>query len=277
VKCYEVTKCSKAQREDCYVWNSFRENPADMENVKCWVLKGVYQEESGEQLTKCKQCAYYITTNRDTGIASDSDADIAIVTCEGTVNTERTKALEKVWENLKQHNRFKIILDLSRVNNIYSCGLGAIIKIHKDAVASSKGMLVVVATDGYVTNLFAVTKLSRILKIVKNHRDAHGIFETMKAREETKGAAVQKTAAQPQPGAAPKPAARPKERPACYEYFKNHNPKNATTCDECFKKIKPTGQPCWVVDGMIEGISFQYVSEDCEDCVYFKEFGPSGD
>jgi hypothetical protein len=28
---------------------------------------------------------------------------------------------------------------------------------------------------------------------------------------------------------------------------------------------------------MIEGISFQYVSEDCEDCVYFKEFGPVGD
>jgi anti-sigma B factor antagonist len=275
VKCYEVTKCSKEQRESCYAWNSFRENPADMENVKCWVLKGVYQEESGEQLKKCKQCAYYITMNRDTGVASDSDADIAVVTCEGTINTERTKALEKVWENLKQHNRFKIILDLSRVNNIYSCGLGAIIKIHKDAVAS-KGMLVVVATDGYVTNLFAVTKLSRILKMVKNHRDAHDIFETVKAREEAQRAVAQKSAAQAKPVAAPKPA-RPKERPVCYEYFKNHNPKNATACDECFKKIKPTGQPCWIVDGMIEGISFQYVSEDCEDCVYFQEFGPVGD
>jgi anti-sigma B factor antagonist len=265
-----MTKCSKEQREACYVWNSFRENPSDMENVKCWVIKGVYQEESGEQLGRCRQCAYYITMNRDTGVMSDSDADIAVVTCEGTINTERTKALEKVWENLKQHNRFKIILDLSRVNNIYSCGLGAVIKIHKDAVAV-KGLLVVVATDGYVTNLFQVTKLSRILKLVKNHRDAHDIFETMKAKEE-----VQRTTAPSQAGAAPKPA-KPKERPACYDYFKNHNPNNATTCDECFKKIKPSGQPCWIVDGMIEGVSFQYVSEDCEDCVYFKEFGPSGE
>lgn len=262
MKCFEVTKCPKETREACYVWNSFRDNPQDMENVKCWVLKGVYQEESGEQLKRCKQCAYYIMMNRDSGIVSDADTDIAVITCEGTLNHERTKALEKVWENLKQHNKFKIILDLSSINNIYSCGLGAIIKIHKDAVAA-KGMLVVVCTEGYVTNLFAVTKLSRILKIVRNHRDAHDIFDTFKKKETD----AQKVAAE-----AAKPA-KPKERPACWTYFKNHNPKNATTCDECFKKIKPSGQPCWIVDGMIEGISFQYVNEDCESCTYFLEFG----
>jgi hypothetical protein len=27
------------------------------------------------------------------------------------------------------------------------------------------------------------------------------------------------------------------------------------------------------VDGMIEGISFQYVNEDCEACTYFTEYG----
>ena len=62
------------------------------------------------------------------------------------------------------------------------------------------------------------------------------------------------------------------KRPECWVFWKNHNPKNATTCDECFKKIKPTGKPCWIVDGMIEGISFQYVDEDCESCHYFEEF-----
>jgi anti-anti-sigma factor len=261
VKCYEVTKCTKEEREACYVWNSFRDNPQDMDNVKCWVLKGAYQEESGQQLKKCRQCAYFITMNHETGISSDSDADVAVVTCEGTINAERTKALEKVWDNLKQHNRVKIILDITRVNNIYSCGLGAIIKIHKEAVAA-KGMLVVIVTEGYVTNLFAVTKLGRILRVVKSHRDAHDIFESMK-KKEVEAKAVETV----------KPPPKPKERPACYVYFKNHNPKNATTCDECFKKIKPTGQPCWIVDGMIEGISFQYVDEECESCPYFMEYG----
>ncbi len=257
-----MKKCSKEEREACYVWNSFRDTPRDMDNVKCWVLKGAYQEESGEQLNRCKQCAYFITMNRETGIMSDTDADVAVVTCEGAVNAERTKALEKVWENLRQHNRVKIILDISRVNNIYSCGLGAIIKIHKEA-AAAKGLLVVVATDGYVTNLFSVTKLSRLLRIVKDHRDAHDIFDSIKKRD---AEALRKA-----PAGTAKPP-KPKERPACWVYWKNHHPKNATTCDECFKKIKPTGQPCWVVDGMIEGISFQYVNEDCESCKYFEEF-----
>ncbi len=263
MKCYEVRNCTKEEREACYVWNSFRDNPQDMDNVKCWVLKGAYQEESGEQLKRCKQCAYYITLNRDSGIASDTDTDVAVVTCEGTVNADRTKALEKVWENLRQHNRVKIILDITRVNNIYSCGLGAIIKIHKEALAA-KGMLVVVAADGYVTNLFAVTKLSRLLRIVKNHRDAHDMFDALKKRDiETQHKVAAVAAAKP---------VKPKERPACWVYWKNHNSKNATTCDECFKKIKPTGQPCWIVDGMIEGVSFQYVDEECESCQYFEEF-----
>ncbi|HMD69248.1 MAG TPA: STAS domain-containing protein [Chitinivibrionales bacterium] len=284
MKCYEVRKCSKEEREACYVWNSFRDNPQDIENVKCWVLKGAYQEESGQQLKKCKQCSYFAAMNREAGIASESDADIAVITCEGAINTERTKALEKVWETLRQQNRVKILLDMSRVSNIYSCGLGAIIKIHKEASAA-KGQLVVVVNDEYIINLFTVTKLSRLLRIVKNNRDARDVFDALKKREleaqkkaaeaadrtaktaaETKAAADAKAAAE-----AAKPS-KPKERPACWVYWKGQNPNNATKCDECFTKIKPTGQPCWIVDGMIEGISFQYVDQDCEACRYFQEF-----
>ena len=187
MKCYEVRKCSKEEREACYVWNSFRDNPQDIENVKCWVLKGAYQEESGEQLKKCKQCAYFIALNRDAGVASEGDTEVAVITCEGAINTERTRALEKVWETLRQQNRVKIILDLSRVNNIYSCGLGAIIKIHKETLAA-KGQLVVVVTDGYLTNLFAVTKLSRLLRIVKNNREARDVFDAVK-KARARGAA----------------------------------------------------------------------------------------
>jgi anti-sigma B factor antagonist len=262
MKCYEITNCSLEMRNSCYVWNSFKENPSEMENVKCWILKGAYQEESGKQLEKCKKCKYYLLMNRETGISSNSESDIAVVNCEGTLNQEKTKALEKVWENLKSHNKSKIILDISRVNNIYSCGLGAIIKIHKEALAA-KGLLVIIALEGYVKNLFVVTKLYRILKIVSNYRDAQDIFDALKKKE---------LEAQQKPVEIAKPT-KPKERPFCYVYFKNHNPKNATTCDNCFKKIKPSSQPCWIVEGMIEGISFQYVDEECESCSYYIEFG----
>jgi anti-anti-sigma factor len=274
VKCYEVTKCSKEMRDACFVWNSFRDNPQDMDNAKCWVLKGAYQEETGQQLKKCKQCAYYLAMNRDKGIMSDSDAEIAVITCNETINVERTKALEKIWETLKQHKRFKVILDISQVKNIYSCGLGAVVKIQKE-IAAAKGLLVVVAGEGYITDLFTTSRISRILKIVNTQREARDIFESVRKKElesRQKAEESARIAAETAVRAAAE-AAKPKERPACYVYFKNHNPKNATTCDECSKKVKPTGQPCWIVDGMIEGISFQYVDEDCEACPYFAEYG----
>ena len=229
-----------------------------MENIKCWILKGENREEQG----KCRQCAYYGAMNRDSGIVSDADADLAIITGEGAINNDRNKALEKAWQTLKAHAKAYVLLDLSRVNTIYSSGLGTIITIHKETQAMG-GLLIVLCPEGYVKNLFQVTKLSRILKITDNLRDAHTAINAHK----------QKTVQTAEASEPPKRREPPKERPACHVYWKNKNPRNATTCDECFKKIKPSQQPCWVVDGLIEGISFQYVNEDCETCPYFDEFG----
>jgi anti-sigma B factor antagonist len=275
VKCYEVTKCSAKERETCYVWNSFRENPQDMENIKCWILKGVYQEENKDLYAKCKQCKYYLMMNRDSGIVSDFDADLAIIACEGTINNDRGKALEKAWQTLKSHGKNNVLLDLSRVNNIYSSGLGAIITIHKNTQAE-KGLLIIVCPDGYVKNLFQVTKLSRLLKIVGDQREARDAYDAFKLQEAKKPA--QQSAETLNPRLTPRPVPRPapKQRPQCFVYWKDKNPKNATGCDECFKKIKPSNQPCWIVEGMIEGVSFQYVNEDCENCPYFAEFGEAG-
>ncbi|MGB7568841.1 MAG: STAS domain-containing protein [Chitinivibrionales bacterium] len=268
MKCYEITKCSQKERDGCYVWNSFRENPQDMENIKCWILKGVYQEENKQLYKKCQQCKYYLMMNRDSGIVSDYDADLAIITCEGTINNDRAQALGKTWDAIKQHGKSNVLLDLSRVNNIYSSGLGAIITIHKET-QTAKGIVIVICPEGYVKNLFQVTKLSRLLKIVKDQREARDAYDVFKQEETKKKAPA--AAAQVKPEIAKlKP---PKERPQCYVYWKDKNPRNATGCEECTKKIKPSSQPCWIVEGMIEGISFQYVNEDCEDCPYYAEFG----
>ena len=75
MKCYEITKCSDKEREQCFVWNSFREDPEDFENLKCWILKGMYHEEDKGQREKCKKCKYYITINHETGLATEYSAD----------------------------------------------------------------------------------------------------------------------------------------------------------------------------------------------------------
>lgn len=270
MKCHEITKCSQKQRDACFVWNSFRDTPKEMEDIKCWMIKGACSEGKSEQNEKCRQCAYFQAMNRNSGIVSDSDADLAVITGEGTINNDRNKALEKTWETLKEHAKNHILLDLSKVSNIYSSGLGTIITIHKEAKAMG-GLLVVLCPDGYVKSLFQVTKLARILTITGNQRDAHTIINTHNQR------LVQKTLPPTPEKEPPKMPPAPKERPSCWVYWSNKNPRNATTCDECFKKIKQSRQACWIVDGMIEGISFRYVNEECETCPYFEEFGVKSD
>jgi len=269
MKCYEVTQCSQRDKEKCYVWNSFRETPDDFEKVKCWVLKGAYQQENKAQLKKCQKCKYFIMMNRETGVASDFDADLAVITCEGVLNNDRTKALEKVWDDLKKAGKYKVLLRMKAVSNIYSCGLGIIIKIHKES-SLNNGMLVVEGVHGYVETVFTSARLDRILNRAKDIREAKEFFETLKTPEPTvEGEPVSEDKIEPNE------ADTPKERPPCYVYWQNNNPHNANNCDDCFKKIKPSEDPCWIVEGVIEGVSFQYVNEDCEQCPYFKEFGSS--
>jgi anti-anti-sigma factor len=263
MKCYEVKPCTAGDRESCYVWNTFKDNPADLDGVKCWVMKGASSDDNPKQKAACQKCKYYIMMNRESGIVGNYSSDVAIINCEGLLNSERTRALEQVWETLKQKNKFKVLLRLDKLNNIYSCGLGLFIKIHREA-AAQKGLLVLAGAQGYVTAVLDSSKLTKVFKMAADEREASAIFAELRKKEEE--------AAKPKIEEV-KPPAPPKKREPCYVYFKNHNPKNATNCDECSRKINPTDQPCWIVEGVIEGISFQYVNEDCEECPYYEEFG----
>lgn len=262
MKCFEITKCSEKDRETCFVWNSFRETPEDMNEVKCWVLKGVYQAENRKQLSTCQKCKYYLLMNRESGVVSDYDADVAIITLDNVLNNDRTKALEKVWGTVLENGKTLVLIRMENVNNVYSCGLGMLIKIHKEAQAAG-GMAVVEGAHGYVMTVLESTKLNRILHLASDMAQARELFaqfrEKIERPVEPEGVAEES----------------PKERPPCHAYWNNHNPRNATNCDECFRKIKPSDDPCWIVEGVIEGVSFQYVNEDCEDCPYFQEFGRS--
>jgi anti-anti-sigma factor len=269
MKCYEATKCPPKDRENCFVWKNFRDNPKDLENVKCWILKDGCNDENEEQQKKCRRCNYYRLANTDSGIAFASETDYAIVKCEGSLNNERNNALKKVWQTLKSHGKMRVLLDLSRTDTIYSSGLATIVTMQKETKEAG-GLLIVLCNDDYIKNLFHVAKVSRIVAIMDTIRDAHDAFQAHKELRNKKAAQIVESRERP------KPEQPPRERPVCHVYWKNRNPHNATSCDECSKKIKPTSQPCWIVDGIIEGVSFQYVNEDCERCRYYEEFGTRG-
>ena len=226
MKCYEMTGCSEQDRNACFVWTSLKNTPEEMNDIKCWVLKGAYHGENKILLENCRKCKYYLTMNRDTGIESETTADAAIISCEGSINNDRTRALDMVWENLKKNGKYNVILDLSQVNNIYSCGLGLLVKIHKET-QSNQGTLVISGAQGYVLAIFTSTKLSRIIRMAPDKRTAIESFEQQrKKKEHAQKVAAEKAAAM-----------APKKRVPCWEYWNGHNPKNATGCDECFRKV----------------------------------------
>ena len=263
MKCFEIASCTEQERKACYVWASFQTSPQELENIKCWVIKGAYQEENKAQLKKCRRCTYYNAMQKNSSIASDCSNDETIITCNGSLNNDQTRALETVWNKLTQNSKWKIILDITLVNNIYSCGLGLLVKMHKD-VEAKKGMMVITGAQGYVLAIFNSTKLSRIFHMAPDRRAALEKLDEFRRKQEEALKKIETPVNIP-----------PKKRIPCWQYWEGHNPKNATRCDECFKKVSPSKEPCWIVEGMIEGISFQYVNEECEGCSYFYEFASS--
>jgi anti-anti-sigma factor len=280
VKCYEVTKCSEKERQSCYVWQSFRDHPADMEDLKCWVIKGTYHEEGRAQ--KCRKCNYYIALNREAGIQASHETDLAVVSCSGTINYEKTGALSQVWEALKKHKKHKVILDVSNVNNIYSCGLSMLVKMHKEA-AEGNGMLVVVGGRDHLHQILHSSRLSKILHLAPEQTSGRELFDAIARKKEEeqrqKEAATTKAAEQArQEARLAAEAAKPKPPPPkrfvrCWEYWQGQNPNNATNCNECFHKLNPKAQACWVIEGLVEGVTFHFVNESCLDCAYFEAFG----
>ena len=260
MKCFEVTKCSEKDRADCYVWKTFGSTPQEMEQIQCWLMRSTEGTMTVEQ--RCSKCEYYKSMHSDTGVSTGNDSDLSLIHCEGVINSVRTAAIKKVWEEFKKNGKYKVILDLASVNNIYSSGLGAVIQMHKDC-ESNGGILYVISTGGYVSELFESTKLSRLLHIVGDRRAATDAYAVLKEKIDEKKAAVAKPAV----------TQSTEKPPRCWEYFNGHNPANATNCDECFRKLHPSDDPCWIVEGVIEGVSFKYVNEECDGCEYFAKYG----
>jgi anti-sigma B factor antagonist len=237
-------------RKKCNLWNAFENNQQDFENIKCWILRSVH--EAGNDITddKCLNCSYYKAINSETDTASDLKANSAYIVCNGKLSNERSSALTKAWEFLKKRRKNVVILDMSNCNNVYSSGLGTIIRIHKET-QNSGGILVIICPDGYIKNLFHVTRVSRILNIVKNQQEARVTVDAHKKHTET-ASCNSNTLCETKSS---------RSIPACFEYWTNKNPQNSNNCDVCLRKRIFSKHPCWIVDDVIEGVSFQYVND----------------
>jgi hypothetical protein len=144
--------------------------------------------------------------------------------------------------------------------------------------------------------VFHATKLAKHLLFVQDRNAGLQHFAALAARKKEEESRLQETearkAAEQQRTAVPAapahhaPAPVAETAPAmptahvatkkyvpCWEYWKNQNPRNATNCDECFHRKNAPQRPCWIVEGLVEGVVFHFINETCVDCRYFEEFG----
>ncbi|HEX2957230.1 MAG TPA: STAS domain-containing protein [Chitinispirillaceae bacterium] len=269
MRCFKVTGCSEELRKACPVWNNLESDCPEMEDIKCWVIKNVYHPDQKQQLAKCKKCNYYLQMNKSNGISSDTNQTTAIIKCTGPLNNDRVRALEKVWETVKKSGKSHFILDIAEVTSIYSCAIGMIVKISTE-IEQLNGKFILSGAQDFTLTLLKTVHLDKLIQFAPDISEALSAFdEQIRQQEEEKRL---REVAEKEAEAA-KIATR--KRPPCWEYFNSHNPNNATKCDECFRKATQNTSPCWIVDGYIEGISFQFIGEDCLECSYFEEYRDS--
>ncbi len=271
MKCFEVTKCTKEDQEKCFVFSSYP-NKDELENVKCWVLNGAYQKDNDAQLKKCKGCTYYKRLNSEQSISQKASTKATTIKITGTINADRAEMLENVLEELLKKHQYYVVLNLENVTNIYSSGLGAIIKIHKE-LSNKGGALFISDLQEYVYEILESTSLTRFLKVVDSQaiaeKEIEKLKEQKKAKEKQKQKEVSAKVENDAVDAVSEKSIQDKKELKCWEYWKNNNPMNASSCDECFRKQANSNQACWLVQGSVEDVSFEYVNEDCEDCEYY--------
>ena len=266
------------------MWNQFRETPEQMDSIKCWVVKGTFNEKTGAVEGACASCKYYLMQNGPESVVSDYNNNLAIITLSGTINAAKAAALLKVYGTLEEYKKKIIVIDVSRATLIYSVGLSALVRIHQD-LEQKKGEMLIAGASPVLMQIFETARLAKLFSFVKS-KEAVADRAAAKERAEAEAKAAERNALAAAEKAAQeaeaksqrdaedvKPPMPTRKFVRCFEYWNNHNPKNVNTCDECFRKINPSNTPCWVVEGELDGVSFQFVNEDCVDCKYFEEFG----
>ncbi|HLP15145.1 MAG TPA: STAS domain-containing protein [Bacteroidota bacterium] len=98
-------------------------------------------------------------------IKTELKGDIAVLAPKGSlVGGEETDELRTAVGQLIEKGNKKLIIDLSGVDYMNSTAIGALVSAHT-SYANRDGSVILVGVNKKITNIFVVTKLSRIFQI----------------------------------------------------------------------------------------------------------------
>jgi anti-anti-sigma factor len=164
--------CTEEQRAACIVYRNFRNNPGDMENISCWILKRGDPAWTDADNEKCLRCNYYDAINRRHGVTVSYGAnDTVIIECSGSMNMQRAQALSEIADKLKAQGKGRVAINLAEVTNIYSSALSMMVRLHLQCEELG-GTFVMAGAAGYAKVAIDAVSIYRIVKCVETMEEA---------------------------------------------------------------------------------------------------------
>ncbi len=260
MRCYEAAGCSEQKRSECFLYSAFQDKREEMENLPCFIIKGRSQEKEQKKSCGCGKCCYFKAINRD-GLELKNGANSSLViVCRGVLNDTKADAFTTIIQRFERIEPSNVVLDFTSVTNIYSSCIGKIVRLH--LLCQKKGGKLIVAGAGqHLQVLMESLKLDRIFVLTTGVESAEQYLLALQKKKEA--------AREKRDVSGRKLCNKGTQR--CWEYFKGHNPRNATSCDECAVKSSDLKKPCWIIEKVSEGVAIEYVNEECCCCKYYEE------
>ncbi|MFH0920786.1 MAG: STAS domain-containing protein [Fibrobacterota bacterium] len=232
--------------------------------TQCWIF---VMDDNGGLNRQCEKCPYRTELTPESSVTVAENGNAVTITLKGEINEKRALELKKIMD-AQLKTKTGVFVDCAGLSQIEPVALGILLRTYKILKEKNNEFFLIAPSDA----LLAVLQSTMLIKIMPAVRSMDEASHFINKKQE----AVRTGEAKAQEEAKIKRLEEAKSV-RCWDYFKGQNPQNATPCMVCHYKASGSGQPCWIIQGEIEGTTFEYVNEDCLTCDYFLKFNPEGD
>jgi len=233
--------------------------------TQCWIFN---MDDSGRVHRKCEKCPYMAEFQKTEAIRCEEKPAYALISLPEELTEKRLPEFKKIIDGLLAKNSKVLLLDCAALQQMSTPVLGIILRTFK-ILKEKQGELYLLNPTDTFTALLRSTMLIKILPFATSPEEVENRLR-QRDEEVKSGEARRKEEEKIK-------LKQEAETLRCWDFWKGHHPKNATPCAICHYKASGSSRPCWVVVGEIEGLTFEYINEDCLDCQYYIKLNPEGD
>ncbi len=233
--------------------------------TQCWIFN---MDDSGHLNHKCEKCQYYKEFQKPETIRVEKKANLSLVFLPESMTEKGLPDLKKVFDGLINEGAKFVAVDCSSTKQINPQVLGTILRAFK-STREKGGEFFLLNPATPVAELLRSTMLIKIIPLSRSADDVERLIQEKEIEIKT-GEAKRKAEEEEK-------KKKEAETLRCWDFWKGHNTNNATPCAVCHYKMTGATIPCWMIIGEIEGVTFEYINEECLDCRYYQKLNPEAD